>query len=290
MASTRRLLVKHRTEFTYAAPARESVNEVRLGPVDGSRQRVEQARLRVTPDADVVESFDAWGNRVWWFQVVEPHEHLVVESESVVATVCADRPTSPLRPADQWREIQAPAYRHAWADFLLPSGLVHWTDATARFADDLAPPPAAGVAEWAAELAASLNAALVYERGHTDTTTTVDGVIAAGHGVCQDFAHVFVALCRLRGVAAKYVSGWLFEPDRGGPVESHAWTAVQVPGVGWVEQDPTHPGEVGERYVRIAVGRDYADVVPIRGTYLGGATVSMNVEVELRDLGALAPV
>ena len=109
-------------------------------------------------------------------------------------------------------------------------------------------------------------------------------MIAAGRGVCQDFAHVFVALCRLHGVAARYVSGWMFEADRDGPVESHAWAEVNIPGVGWVEEDPTHVGEVSDRYVRIACGRDYLDVVPIKGTYVGGMTESMEVSVELREV------
>lgn len=286
---TRRLFVKHRTEFVYDGSARESVNEVRLGPVDSPRQRVEHTSLRVEPNADIAASFDAWGNRVWWFQVAERHEHLVVEAESVVATTGVTEAVAPASAHRDWAALESSHYRNAWAEFLLPSGLVSWSTATRRFADELAVAPSGGVAAWAAELARSLNDALVYERGATDTTTTVDGVIGAGRGVCQDFAHVYVAFCRLRGVAAKYVSGWLYEPDRAGPVESHAWAAVQVPGAGWVEQDPTHPGAVGDRYIRIAVGRDYADVVPIKGTYLGGATARMDVQVELREMEVAAP-
>ena len=142
------------------------------------------------------------------------------------------------------------------------------------------------VGEWVSALAVAINDALVYEPGTTNVETPVEGVIAAGRGVCQDFANVFLAVCRQRGVAARYVSGWLYEPDREGPVESHAWVEVHVPGAGWVEEDPTHPGGVGDRHVRIAVGRDYGDVVPIKGAYVGGATESMTVEVELIDLTA----
>ena len=76
----------------------------------------------------------------------------------------------------------------------------------------------------------------------------------------------------------------MFEADRDGPVESHAWAEVNVPGIGWVEEDPTQVGEVSDRYVRIACGRDYSDVVPIKGTYLGGRTESMEVSVELREV------
>ena len=288
MASTRRLYVKHRTEFRYDGLARESVNEVRLGPVDGARQQVERSQLVVDPAAEVATSKDAWGNCVWWFQVPEPHERLEVVAESVVTTNGQEPVPRVLTPAADWAAVDATEYRQAWAEFLLPSSLVTWSDLTRAFGAELEANPFDGVAAWGEQLATSLNVSLIYERGATDTTTTVDGVIAAGRGVCQDLAHVFVALCRLRGVAAKYVSGWLYEPEREGPVESHAWAAFQVPEVGWVEVDPTHPGTVDDRYVRIAVGRDYADVVPIRGTYIGGVTTAMTVEVALRDLADAA--
>ena len=281
---TRKLFVKHRTEFTYAGAASESVNEIRLGPVDGPRQRVEYSRITLTPSADVAESTDVWGNRVWWCQIVADHPRLVVEAESLISLREPTSVSAGEDGADGWRAIENEEYREAWAEFLLPSDLVAWSDATRRFADGLVVSPAGGVASWARQLAAALNAALVYERGATDVTTTVDGVIEAGRGVCQDFAHVFVALCRLHGVAARYVSGWMFETDRDGPVESHAWAEVNIPGVGWVEEDPTHVGEVSDRYVRIACGRDYLDVVPIKGTYVGGMTESMEVSVELREV------
>ncbi len=283
---TRRLFVKHRTEFTYAGSARESVNEIRLGPRDGPRQRIEYARLSVTPTADVAESIDSWGNLVWWCQVVDPHERLIIESESSVVTTGATPLAAVDDVPDSWAAVGSDGYRDELAEFLPPSELVTWSFETQRFLDALAVPPGRGVAVWAADLAVALNASLIYERGATDVTTAVDGVIASGRGVCQDFAHVFIALCRLNGVAARYVSGWMYEAAREGPVESHAWAEINIPGVGWVEEDPTHVGEVSDRYVRIACGRDYADVVPIKGTYLGGLTESMRVTVDLRDLDA----
>ena len=98
-----------------------------------------------------------------------------------------------------------------------------------------------------------------------------------GRGVCQDMAHLMIAVARRRGVAARYVSGWLNLPGRDDPGESHAWVELAVPGVGWVEFDPTHPDPDQEHYVRLAVGRDYADVPPLRGSYLGPITESMTV-------------
>lgn len=179
---TRKLFVKHRTEFTYAGAASESVNEIRLGPVDGPRQRVEYSRITLTPSADVAESTDVWGNRVWWCQIVADHPRLVVEAESLISLREPTSVSAGEDGADGWRAIEREEYREAWAEFLLPSDLVAWSDATRRFADGLVASPAGGVASWTRQLAAALNAALVYERGATDVTTTVDGVIVAGRG------------------------------------------------------------------------------------------------------------
>ncbi len=107
-----------------------------------------------------------------------------------------------------------------------------------------------------------------------------------GRGVCQDMAHLMIAVARRRGVAARYVSGWLYLPGHEGPGESHAWVEFAVPGLGWVEFDPTHPSPDTEHYVRLAVGRDYADVPPLRGSYIGPATERMDVSVEVRAIPA----
>jgi transglutaminase-like putative cysteine protease len=96
--------------------------------------------------------------------------------------------------------------------------------------------------------------------------------------------HLMIAICRRRGVAARYVSGWLHQPGAEGPGESHAWAEVAVPGIGWLELDPTHPAPARERYVALALGRDYADVAPLRGSYLGSATEAMLVTVQVREL------
>jgi transglutaminase-like putative cysteine protease len=104
--------------------------------------------------------------------------------------------------------------------------------------------------------------------------------------VCQDLAHLLISLCRREGVPARYVSGWLHDPARGVPGESHAWVEVLVPGFGWHEVDPTHPEPITGRWVRVAVGRDYADVTPLRGTYQGAATASMTVTVQTEEYTA----
>ncbi len=115
---------------------------------------------------------------------------------------------------------------------------------------------------------------MTYERGTTNVHTRADEALADGRGVCQDFAHVLIGLCRAHGVPARYVSGYLFDPQgngNGDSAASHAWVDVYDEGRGWRSLDPTHDTEQTERYVRVGVGRDYADVPPTRGVYRGTA-------------------
>ena len=126
---------------------------------------------------------------------------------------------------------------------------------------------------------------LVYERGATDVKTRADEVLELGRGVCQDFAHVLLAACRCAGIPARYVSGYLYDPSlQGANAASHAWVDVFDEERGWIALDPTHAREQTDAYVRVAVGRDYADVPPTRGVFKGGATEALDVRVSLQAL------
>ena len=131
----------------------------------------------------------------------------------------------------------------------------------------------------------AVRAELVYEPGATDVQTRADEVLALGRGVCQDFAHVMLAACRCVGIPARYVSGYLYDPTlEGDNAASHAWVDVWDEERGWIALDPTHDREQTETYVRVAVGRDYADVPPTRGVYKGVAHETLSVRVGLQAL------
>ncbi len=137
--------------------------------------------------------------------------------------------------------------------------------------------------EAAWELMRAVRGAMTYERGTTNVHTTAAEALGDGRGVCQDFAHVMIAACRARGIPARYVSGYLYDTRaNGGEGESHAWVDVHV-GDTWISLDPTHDSAQTERYVRVGVGRDYADVPPSRGVYRGTATETLDVAVTIRE-------
>jgi transglutaminase-like putative cysteine protease len=277
-----RLHAKHRTEIRYAGAVGESVNEIRLMPSDNGRQQVEWSHVRVQPGAELMGHRDAYGNDVRWFQLTEPHVTLVVEAEAIVTTRPAIRAAG--AGGDGFAGIDDPAYRDLHADFLSPSDRIRWTEPVDLFARALPLEEGDGVLAWACGLEAGINRAIEYMPGVTSVDTPVEEVVRVGRGVCQDMAHLMLAVARRRGVAARYVSGWLNLPGREEPGESHAWVELAIPGRGWMEFDPTHPAPAHEHYVRIAVGRDYADVPPLRGSYLGPPTEAMIVTVEVRRL------
>ena len=170
------------------------------------------------------------------------------------------------------------------AEFLAGSPHVRWTRPIGDFADALGIDREEGVLAWARALEGAINSTIVYTPRRDPGGHPRGGGGAVGRGVCQDMAHLMIAICRRHGVASRYVSGWLYQPGSEGPGESHAWVEAAIPGLGWVELDPTHPAPRHERYVRLATGRDYTDVPPLRGSYLGPATEEMTVTVEIKEL------
>ena len=154
-----------------------------------------------------------------------------------------------------------------------------------RASSDRRPRSGPDVGEALDELTLTISREFTYDRAVTDVYSAVDEVLALRAGVCQDFAHLFIAAARAMGVPARYVSGYIHSPAGGGASSaSHAWAEGWVPGRGWVGFDATHPVRTSEHHVRLAVGRDYSDAAPTRGIYVGSATGTMAVTVRTRSV------
>jgi transglutaminase-like putative cysteine protease len=260
--------VEHTTVFVYDEPIAEAYTELRLRPQDDGGQRCSSFRLTAEPsDVAVLQYIDPFGNAVHHFDVLEPHDRLTLTATSEVyapeAFAVLGRPLTLLE-------------KH---DYLSPTGYVPMVGPLEGF-DSLSED--APVFERATALMGSISRQLIYERGVTDVRTTADEVIALGRGVCQDFAHVLIAACRGVGIPARYVSGYLFDAEaREGHAASHAWVDIFDPDRAWLSLDPTHNRWQNDCYVRVAVGRDYADVPPTRGVYRGSASESLDVKVRV---------
>jgi transglutaminase-like putative cysteine protease len=263
------LSLEHVTRFSYDAPIAEAYTELRVKPAHRGGQRCSSFSLVTEPrGVTVAEYVDRFGNTVHHFDVLEQHERIVVTARSEVWTAPRYVGTASLSPLDSFDLLAKSRYVPLDDGLAELAAAVHGTTDTAA---------AAGA------LMHEVRSAMTYERGTTNVHTTADEALAEGRGVCQDFSHVMIGACRARGIPARYVSGYLFDPAHGDPGESHAWVDVHVGDAGWISLDPTHDTEQDEHYVRVAVGRDYADVPPSRGVYKGSADETLEVAVTIRE-------
>ena len=293
-----RYRIVHRTAYTYSSPVHESFNEVRLQPVSGETQTCLDFDLAIDPPATVIAFRDYYGNAVHDFGVPYLHDHLTIEATSEVVTFApADRPLT--GPRDEEPDRSPPLTGLAadalladeWAEFLTPSSYVKLEPASGDLARALlAADPAATAYAFLHRAGTYIREHFTYQLGATTVHSTVADLIAGGSGVCQDYAHLLIALCRHAGLPARYASGYLGNVAES--AASHAWTEAFVPPYGWIGLDPTLGLPCTGRHVKVAVGRDYADVAVVRGTYRGGGEATLEVAVrtatldEARELAA----
>ena len=280
------LRVLHRTTFTYAGKAHDSFNEVRLRPVDDATQRCRHFSLRLTPGSASRDYHDFYGNTVHYFEVPETHNKLVIEAVSSIETVpMAARPPVPrVAPSD----LERSAEREMLAEFYTSSHYVPLDVELWREAQDALAEGRSDIWSDVRRLGEHIYRRFAYRPKTTGVNTRATDVLKLRMGVCQDFAHVHLGLCRSVGIPARYVSGYFFNTTRR-PREieaSHAWIEAYIPGHGWSAFDPTHARPADDRYVKIAVGRDYADIRPVNGTYRGAPTRSLRVSVSVREAPA----
>ncbi|HEY5072141.1 MAG TPA: transglutaminase family protein [Caulobacteraceae bacterium] len=285
--------IRHRTGYKYEAPVRESVMEVWVQPRRSLSQRLTRFALELDPAAQLFSYADFFGNAVYHFDVPQPHTSLTIQSVASVETDPA-APVPEALAADEWDRLDAARIEGRYFDFLRPHGFAVPTRLLEKFMarHELAAPRNVDPLTALRTLSSRLYGAFEYEQGVTRADSPIDDVLSAGRGVCQDFAHVMIAICRAWGVPARYVSGYLFTDDSAGdrsdPDATHAWVDVLLPSLGWVGLDPTNDTVAGERHIVVASGRDYGDVPPTRGVYKGKVESELNVTVSVRKASAAA--
>lgn len=284
-----RFRLLHVTEFEYDGPVTESYNEVRLRPRDDAQQSCLAFRLSTRPAAGGAAHTDYFGNWVHRFGVLAPHRRLRIEADSVVL-VHEPEPLAedvPLAGIDARRGDVFEDY----FDFLGPSRYVPHLAALGELVRAVEGESGGTVGGFARAAAALVHERFRYAQGATHVHSSTEDVLAAGAGVCQDFAHLLLGVARLRGIPARYVSGYQLPVRSGadgaeeeiiGGLASHAWAEVLVAGSGWLGLDPTQGRVVAGQHVRVAYGRDYGDVAPVRGVYRGHAGQRLSVDVRVR--------
>jgi transglutaminase-like putative cysteine protease len=277
-----RLRVRHTTGYRYDTEVRASYNEARLTPQTGPSQLTLESRVEISPPARQQRYWDYWGTQVTSFDLSTPHRELEVTAVSVVETADAAPPPR----GTSWDLLRSDAVTDGHVEMLTPSArTVPSDDLLALAADTVVglEPDEAVLA-----LAGRVHREVAYRTGSTAVSTSASEAWRQRSGVCQDIAHVSIALLRAVGIPARYVSGYLHPGGEQAPVgepvrgESHAWIEAWLGD--WWAYDPTNDCPVGERHVVVARGRDYADVPPLKGVYSGGGSQSLGVVVEVTRL------
>jgi len=278
-----KLRVTHRTEYIYSQPVRSNSNELRFTPLHNDRQERRFFLLRVLPSARLRRFTDLNFNWVNFFEIEEPHQRLLIEAQSAVTTQNQYQNGEPL--GVKLGELNHVKHADECYPFLQESCYVKITPEIWRAAVD-ARGDSEDVFVVTRTIMDYLHKLCRYVPGASSVTTNSAEFFLDARGVCQDFTHLMLAMCRSLGIPARYVSGYLYDPTRRemrGAHASHAWCEVFIPGRGWYGFDPTNSRLADDYYVMLAVGRDYDDVAPVKGTFLGSGSRTMNVLVHIQD-------
>lgn len=276
--------VRHLTKFRYASAVSESVMEARMHPRTDNNQRCLNFHLSVNPRCRLFSYRDHLGNQVHHFDIPVPHEQLVIVAESLVEVPAP--PEIPARVASEtWDELDALTKEEDCSEMLLPSQFVAVTPLLEDLKQQLKVYRRDDPLTVLRQMNEDLHSAVEYVPKSTRVNSPIDEALRNRKGVCQDFAHIMITMVRSIGVPCRYVSGYLHsrkqDSDRSDQNATHAWVEALLPHLGWVGFDPTNRRLAGERHIRTAIGRDYADVPPTRGIFRGQTASELTVAVRV---------
>lgn len=258
-----RAQLAYRTTYRYHQPAAGVVQALRLTPRDHEGQHIRQWRVDADVDGAMRESCDAFGNRLAMFYADRP-------VEAITISVAGEADLTDTAGLIRCAEPLAPAVFRRSTPLTQPDPAI--VDLAKRVAGD------SPLTELH-RLNGAIYEGMRFEVGLTDASTTAARALEAGHGVCQDFAHIFIAAARAMGHPARYVSGHLVRAEEEHQSAGHGWAEALAPDLGWIAFDPANGICATDSYLRVAVGLDYLDAAPIRGARRGGGVEELTVAV-----------
>ena len=272
--------IQHVTKYEYDEPVRESVNEIRILPYQCPEQEVLQQTLHITAQPSVNTFVDYWGNPTGTFNLLSPHRELVIDNKLIVRTTAP--PALELNYESGFAELKKDINGYLrMLELTKPEGI----EAKKKIKDIVRPfyKPSKSVAAVAEEASRYIFENFHYIKGITNVETTVDEILEHQSGVCQDFAHVLLQMLRTMNIPCRYVSGYICPNKNGmrGVGATHAWVEVWIPKQGWTGLDPTNNVWVTNTHVKLAVGRNFNDCSPIKGTFKGTAEQKLSVYVSV---------
>jgi transglutaminase-like putative cysteine protease len=265
--------------------------EVRMQPRIDFRQRCLSFALEVNPRANAMVYRDFFGNTVHHFDIPGQHEVIEVAAQAIVDVLPA--PSLEEKEQSDWKELDARVEHSDYWEMMMPSHFARPTELLRNLANELDLRRRGKPLDLLRELNNSLYRLFDYAPNTTEVDSPIDDALQARRGVCQDFAHIMITLVRQLKIPCRYVSGYLFHgdknQDRSPAGATHAWVEAYLGEPGWVAFDPTNNLLGCERHIRVALGRDYADVPPTRGVYKGEAQSELSVTVSVFRVDAPAP-
>lgn len=276
-----RFNIRHITRYSYEQPVRDSANQVILFPLNDEYQEIAKQDLVITGDPVIEMYKDYYGNTIGAFTYADPHKQLVIDSKIDVLVKERAMPADTLPKEQQWQHLQQIKFTYPYIDFIKQETFpaIDEIKRLPVIADPFSVTPLAA----ALQLNEYVFKNFAYDKAVTDVETTIAEVWKLKAGVCQDFAHVLLLMLRLINIPARYVSGYVCPNKSGmrGEGATHAWVEAYIPFYGWLGLDPTNNCMVNDLHVRLATGRNFSDVSPVKGTYKGTSNHTLEVGVTI---------
>ncbi|MEO6730424.1 MAG: transglutaminase family protein [Ferruginibacter sp.] len=280
-----RFFIHHVTKYTYPEPVRDSANQIMLYPIKDENQEVQSQRISITGEPFVELFRDYYGNEAGSFMNIAPHKELRIDSNMVVITKPIKFPTDEIDIEKQWAHLTEIKFVVPFIDFLKQEVFTALPEV--KQIADSGFYKSVSVFVAVQQLNKYVYDNFQYIKGITSVETTLDEVWKLRAGVCQDFAHMLLVMLRLVNIPARYVSGYVCANDNNlrGEGATHAWVEAYIPFYGWLGLDPTNNCVVNDGHVRLAIGRNFSDCSPVKGTYKGTAKQTLEVGVSVSLTG-----
>lgn len=273
--------IRHITRYLYQGTVRDSASQVMLYPIEDNFQEVIEHAVHVSGDPLIDQHTDYFGNKIGTFTNAQPHKELIIDSQLIVATKRRPAPSNDRAIPAQWEELSRIRYQIDYIDFTRQERFTALPEVEAIIASErsLSKSPLAVANHFSEYIFRTFE----YRKGITTVETTLDEIWKLKSGVCQDFAHILLAMLRLMNIPARYVSGYICpnKPGMRGEGATHAWVEAYIPFYGWLGLDPTNNCIANETHVRLAVGKNFTDCSPVKGTYRGTSNHTLDVTVSV---------
>jgi transglutaminase-like putative cysteine protease len=286
--------IRHFTRYRYSRSVWQSMMEVRMHPRSEGNQRCFVFQLSVNPRARIFGYTDSYGNLVHHFDLPSRHSQLTIISDALVNIDV--QPSIPeVMNYEGWSELEEHIEKKDYWDMLMPSHFARSSPELEQLAMEIGATERRGRSPLAflRDIASGVHRSFSYVKKSTAVNSPIEDALRSRQGVCQDFAHIMIAIVRNARIPCRYVSGYLYHSSENGHPSgdgaTHAWVEALLPWVGWVGFDPTLDRLASERHIRTAIGRDYADVPPTMGMMKGQANTQLQVRVRVTPAQAVLP-